>query len=421
MAGSNQLSEKYHEFIYNWNDPMKKDLPFPELNDESLRDGVQSPSVHEPPLELKLKFIERMIALKIDAADIGFPGAHDKMFNDCVAIGKYIRENNLPLSPNCAARTSINDIKPIIDVAAKAEIELEAAIFVGSSQIRQFIENWDQEYLINLTEKAVTYAIDNGLSCFFVTEDTTRANPDFLEKLYLTAIEAGASRVCISDTVGYSTPSGVRKIVSFMRNLIRETKEEVKLDWHGHNDRGLGLVNALVAADSGVDRIHGTALGIGERSGNTPMDLLIVNLFLEGFKYEGDTQAIIPYCKHAAKMFGIKIPHSYPVAGIDAFRTATGVHANAVIKARKHKDEWLANLIYSGVPAHIFGRDQTIEVGPVSGQSNVVYWLERHGYDGSDTGLVEHICSLAKNRRRIFTNEEIRLVVINYKKSNEQK
>ena len=421
MAGSNQLPEKYHEMIFNWNDSLKKDLPFPELNDESLRDGVQSPSVYEPPLELKLKFIDRMIDLKIDAADIGFPGAHDKMFNDCVAISKYIRENDLPLSPNCAARSSINDIKPIIDVAAKAEVKLEAAIFIGSSQIRRFIENWDQKYLLDLAEKAIAYAIDNDLSCFFVTEDTTRANPDFLEKLYLTAIEAGASRVCISDTVGHSTPVGVRKIVDFMKNLIKDTKEEIKLDWHGHDDRGLALVNALVAAECGVDRIHGTALGIGERCGNTPMDLLIVNLFLEGYKYEGDTKAIIPYCNQAAKMFGVKIPHSYPVVGQDAFRTATGVHANAVIKAKKRNDEWLTDLIYSGVPAHIFGRDQTIEVGPVSGQSNVVYWLERHGYDGTDTLLVDHICSLAKNRRRIFTNEEIRLIVINYRKSKEQK
>src|SRR5580765_4643806 len=217
----------------------------------------------------------------------------------------------------------------------------------------------------------------------YVTEDTTRADPEMLRRLFTTAINCGASRLCICDTVGHATPDGARAVVSFVRRLVDSTSADVRIDWHGHCDRGLGVVNSISAAAAGANRLHGTALGVGERVGNTQMDLLLVNLQLMGW-IDRDLSSLQEYCETVSRACGVRIPHNYPVVGGDAFRTATGVHAAAVIKAYKKNDIELANAVYSGVPSHVFGLQQIIDIGPMSGKSNVLFWLEERGLPVSD-------------------------------------
>ncbi len=397
------------DLIYDWNclpgsfDYTKLHV---ELDDETLRDGLQNPSVKDPPLAQKCELLHLMVELGIQAADIGLPGAGPRAQEAVLGIAREIVDNDLPIAANCAARTVKADIAPIAEVSQTTGLRLEVGAFIGSSPIRRYAEGWGSSMMRRATEEAVTFAVSEGLDVMYVTEDTTRARPETLRELYTTAIECGARRICLADTVGHATPRGVRELVRFVRELVREAGEDVKIDWHGHRDRGLGLANCLAAIEEGVDRIHATALGIGERVGNAEMDLLLVNLKLLG-AHEGDLTRLPEYCRLAARMCDVSVPHNYPVVGADAFRTGTGVHASAIIKAIRMGDRWLEDRVYSGVPASEFGLRQTIEISPVSGLSNVRYWLEENGYDPEDERLCAAVFDLAKRSDHTLTEAEI--------------
>jgi 2-isopropylmalate synthase len=285
-------------------------------------------------------------------------------------------------------------------------LAIEAATFIGSSPIRRYAEDWTVDFLLRTTEHAVTFARKLGLPVMYVTEDTTRCDPDTVKKLYTTGIRCGAEAIVVCDTVGHVTPHGVRALLKFVREeIIHPAGGKIRLDWHGHRDRGLGLANSLAAFAAGADQVHGCALGIGERVGNTEIDLVLVNLRLAG-AIDRDLTRLGEYVEKISRATGVPIPPNYPVAGRDAFRTATGVHAAAVIKAYHKNDVKLANSVYSGVPSHYFGRDQVIEIGPMSGKSNVIYWLEKRGLAASDE-LVERIFAAAKQSDRLLTEEEL--------------
>jgi 2-isopropylmalate synthase len=251
----------------------------------------------------------------------------------------------------------------------------------------------------------VTYAVSNGLPVMYVTEDTVRARPEQLKQLFLAAIRCGAKRLCLCDTVGHATPTGAANVVRFAAEVVKESGAEVGLDWHGHCDRGLAVVNTLAAIRAGATRVHGCAIGIGERVGNTPMDQLLVNLRLLGW-IDNDLTALPEYCERVSAATGVPIPPNYPVVGRDAFRTGTGVHAAAVIKAYKKGEDWLADRVYSGVPASWVGRRQEIEVGPMSGESNVVYWLQSRGIEPT-AERVQAVFQRAKSVDRVLTDQEI--------------
>lgn len=406
------------DLIYDWNVQGSQQIPPRrgiELDDETLRDGLQSPSVRSPSIDQKLHILHCIAGLGIQAADIGLPGAGPQVKRDVSVLAREIRDCRLALQPNCAARTMRVDIDPIAEVSMEAGVAIEAAIFIGSSPIRQYAEDWTVERMVEQSSDAVSYAGHQGLPVMYVTEDTTRANPETLRRLYGAAIGAGAERICLADTVGHATPEGVWNLVRFVRELIDEMGANVRLDWHGHNDRGLGLINALTAIYAGVDRVHGTALGIGERVGNSPIDQILVNLKLMGW-IENDLSQLGPYCDYVAESTGVSIPANYPVLGCDAYRTGTGVHAAAVVKAMRKGDEWLANRVYSSVPAEYFGRRQIIEVGPMSGQSNVVYWLEEHGIE-ADPALVETVFSACKGASALLGEADIRTIVRSWQAS----
>ncbi len=403
------MDENLHDLIYDWNlateRPLRTGDRKIEFDDETLRDGLQSPSVTDPTLEEKIRILHFMNDIGVDSADIGLPGAGPHVQRSVERLAREIVDQKLRVAANCAARTHENDIRPIAEISQRVGIPIEACTFIGSSPIRQFAEEWDLDWIIEQSTKAVRFAVSEGLPVMYVTEDTTRAKPDDVAKLYTAAIDAGAKRVCVCDTVGHATPWGVRNLIKFVRQVVNRANPEVKIDWHGHSDRGLGVINSIAALEAGADRVHGCAMGIGERVGNTPIDLLMVNLELMGW-IDNDLRQLPDYVHFVSNATKVPLSDQYPVIGRDAFRTGTGVHAAAIIKARKKGSEWLADRVYSGVPAGMFGLEQIIEVGPMSGLSNVVYWLATHGYP-QDEPLVKEIFQRAKSTNRILTDEEL--------------
>ena len=396
------------ELIYDWNiaGEVWDQPPFRiQFDDETLRDGLQSPSVLTPTIGQKIELLHLMDKLGIDTADIGLPGAGPHVVRDVTALAQEIVSAKLSISANCAARTMVKDIEPVVDISQKVGLPIEVCTFIGSSPIRQYAENWNEQIMLEHTREAVTFAVTHGLQVMYVTEDTIRAHPATLRRLFLTAIECGARRLCLCDTVGHATPSGVRNLLGFTNEVVQESGVRVGIDWHGHSDRGLGVINSIAAIAAGADRIHGCALGIGERVGNTPMDQLLVNLRLMGW-IENDLSALPDYARVVSESCEVPIPVNYPVVGRDAFRTGTGVHAAAVIKAYKKGDAWLADRVYSGVPASMVGREQEIEVGPMCGLSNVVFWLEHHGYKADDA-VVQAVFKAAKASPRVLTDSEV--------------
>ena len=401
------------ELIHDWNTAKDAEIPPGRrvaLNDETLRDGLQNPSVQDPTIEQKIEILHLMEALAIDTVNIGLPGAGPRAYADTEALAREIVTARMKIRPNCAARTHKNDIRPIVEISQKVGLKLEAATFIGSSPIRRMVEDWTVEHLKRITEEAVSFAVAEGLPVMYVTEDTIRTDPETVKDLYTTAIRCGARAAVLCDTVGHATPRGAHNLVTFfIENVVKPSGEQIRVDWHGHNDRGLSIGNSLAAIAAGADQVHCAALALGERVGNTPMELMLVNLRLMGLINQ-DLSRLMEYSQAVSNATHMPIPHNYPVIGRDAFRTATGVHAAAIVKAYKKNDHDLANAVYSGVPSHLFGLEQIIEIGPLSGRSNVIYWLEKRGIAATDE-RVDRIFFAAKQAQRILTEEEILALV----------
>src|SRR5271166_2444937 len=400
------------ELIYDWNKNHPPGLKPPGpvlLNDESLRDGLQSPSVRDPSISEKIEILHLMESLGINSLDLGLPGAGPRAVEHVTALAREIVAHKMKIRPYCAARTHENDIRPIAEITQKTGLPIEVASFLGSSPIRRFTEGWSIDFLLETTEKAVKYAVSLGLDVMYVTEDTTRCDPETVKQLNTAAIRNGARAIVLCDTAGHATPMGTVALVKFVvEEVIKPVGEKIRLDWHGHCDRGLAVANSMAALVAGADCVHATALGIGERVGNTQMDQMLVNLKLMGIAPwdRQDLTQLKRYCEAVSVATGVPIPANYPVVGEDAFRTATGVHASAVIKAYKRKDIELANAVYSGVPSHYFGLEQTINIGPMSGKSNVLFWLEHRGLPATED-VVERIYKCAKSSDHTLSDAEI--------------
>lgn len=398
--------------IYDWNavgsapKPLRKVM----VTDETLRDGLQSPSVKNPSIEQKIELIDLMVAVGIDKADVGLAGASAHQKEHVHELFKHVLDKKYPIKIGSAGRTVVADIEGMVDISQKLGAPLQADLFLGCSPIRQYTEGWDIKHLLGVAKTAIEYAHKNGLTIMFVTEDTTRGKPEDVRDLYKQAIELGVEAICLSDTVGHATPHGAAELVKFCRKLTEECgRPEVLIDWHGHNDRGLAIANCLAALTAGADRVHGTAVGIGERVGNAMVDQILVNLKLLGW-IERDLTKLREFCEKAATYCGVEIPYNYPVMGNDAFETGTGVHAAAVLKALRKGENWLADRVYSSVPAADYGREQTVRIGPMSGKANVIWWLERHGY-GADDDKVQLLLNHAKQLHRNLNDEEVKALL----------
>jgi len=397
------------ELIHDWNAtgaPSRPAHPV-QVSDETLRDGVQSASVKEPSTEARREVLSLMDRLGVGAASLGMPCTGERGFQHSLALARHVREARLKLEPYCAGRTVVEDLAPIAEVAQRSGVPLVVHTFVGASAIREWTEGWDEGFLRRATRRAIQFARKQGLDVAFVTEDTTRSSPERLEGLFRTAVDAGATRLVLCDTVGHASPDGARALVRWTRRLLDGWGlSDVRLEWHGHNDRGLALPCALAALEAGCHRAHGCGLGVGERAGNAPLDLLLLNLSLLGWA-EVDLGALLPYVRGVSAALGVPIPRNYPLAGEDAFRTSTGVHAAAILKARARGDTWLEDRVYSAVPAAALGLRQTIEVGPMSGRANVRAWLEAEGVPVTEA-LCRAVLRAARASPGRLSDEELR-------------
>ncbi|HEY1925406.1 MAG TPA: LeuA family protein [Candidatus Acidoferrum sp.] len=397
------------EYIYDWNVATPPAIPPGTrvlLNDETLRDGLQNPSVHDPTIEEKIELLHLIESLGIESLNIGLPGAGPRAVEHVEALAREIATHRMKIRPNCAARTVEADIRPIAEISQRVGIAIEAATFLGSSPIRRLVEDWTVDHLERTTEKAVKFAVDHNLPSMYVTEDTVRTDRDTIKRLYTTAIRTGASAIVLCDTVGHATPQGAYNLIKFAADeIVQPSGQNIRIDWHGHNDRGLAVANSLAAVAAGAHQIHGAANSLGERVGNTPMELMLVNLRLLGL-IDRDLSRLKEYCEKVAVATRTTIPPNYPVIGHDAFRTATGVHAAAIVKAFHSKNPELADIVYSGVPSSLFGLSQIIEIGPMSGKSNVLFWLERHKILANDA-VVNRILDAAKQSSCILSEDEL--------------
>jgi 2-isopropylmalate synthase len=403
----NDLSERLAEtLIFDWNSRGAREPSTlaVTLLDETLRDGLQSPSIHYPTLVEKLEGLGLMDRLGIEFANLGLPSASPRAFSEALAMCREITARPLGIRAVCAGRTVAQDVAAIIEVSQRAGVEVEASLFIGSSPIRAVAEDWNLDLLLSRSKEAIDMARRANLPVTFVTEDTTRSSPETLRALFTLAAERGATRMCLCDTVGFCTPQGVAALTRFTRETVGP---QLGIDWHGHNDRGLALPNALAAISAGADRIHATALGVGERVGNTAMELLLLNLALSGSARTLDNVA--DYCAHFSRTLGIDVPDNHPLVGKNAFRTATGVHAAAIAKAEA-KSKWLGDHVYGVVAASSVGQKQAICVGQMSGSWNVEYWLKTQGIEATES-LVRVILAHAKNAEHVLSDEELLSVV----------
>lgn len=395
--------------IAQWNDlvpVLSQAATRVSVHDETLRDGLQSPSVRQPRLDQKLALLARMDRLGLDSADIGMPVSNDRVRRDVATLVAEAASNRMRIALSCAARSTSADVTAVASVVQDAGIAVRAMIFIGTSSLRGQAEQWTAAEMTKKVHDAVDLARREGMPVCVVTEDTTRSPLDTVLDVYTAGLDAGAERVCICDTVGYATPWSTTGIVTCIRRgLARRGFPAAAIEWHGHNDRGLSIANSLSALAAGADCVHGTALGVGERAGNTPLEQLLPNLADLGWR-PGDCTALPEYCAAAADACGITVPANQPFVGADAFRTATGVHAAAIRKAALRGDTWLAERVYSGIPASAVGREQTIEVGPGSGKANVLHWLVEHDIAPSPP-LVQAIMRAAAATNRVLPEREL--------------
>jgi 2-isopropylmalate synthase len=409
-----------NDLIFDWAAAGPRRVEWPRhvmIDDETLRDGLQSPSVADPDLEVKVRVLHLMESLGIETADVGLPGAGTRQREAVLRICREISGQRLRIRANCAARTLKVDIEPIAQAAQLSGVPIEACLFIGSSPIRQYAEEWELNQILLHSREAIAFAVREGLEVMYVTEDTIRSSPDHLRVLFTAAVDAGARRLCLCDTCGAATPASVYNLVRWVQGLLLELgTPEIGIDWHGHRDRGLDLANTLAAIEAGASRVHGTALGIGERVGNTPIEQLLVNCKLLGFR-DDDLSRLPEYIDSVAQATRVPVPVNAPIVGRDAFRTATGVHAAAVVKAQARGMDWLADRVYSGVPAAWVGRTQEIEIGPMSGNSNVQYYLASRGLTNTPE-ITRAILDAAKKSPRLLNEGEVLEIVRQHRRGS---
>lgn len=377
--------------------------------DETLRDGLQAPSVRNLTLNQKITMIEHMVRSGVRAADLGFPGSDPAALRECIEIAKWIVATGYPLVQAYAGRTHPSDIDAICEIAQACGVVVEAYIFIGISPIRQYVEQWDIAQIQQKIRKSVAQCRREGVEFVLVLEDTIRCTPQVLRRIYDVAVELGIRRVALCDTVGAALPSGTESLIHWSNSYFSYRGHPVALEWHGHNDRGLALINSLTAHALGCARVHGTILGIGERAGNASLDLLMLNSHLdEHAKY--DLVALREYCEYAAQVLGVGIPGNYPAMGENVFQTSAGVHASAIFKAHEKGSLPIKDAVYSGVPASLLGREQEILVDSSSGAINVKYWLLINGYECENEDVIKQVLARAKASCQPLTDEQIRRV-----------
>ncbi len=393
--------------LYDWNAPPTGRRAI-DVADATFSDGVQSPSVIDPSQPDKRRLLARMSELGLRSASIGVPGMGPRQFADALDLARELMRGQWPIDASCGVRASVKDVATALDVRERSGLDVELAIAVPASPIRLEAEGITLDRLQEVTETAIAFAVRAGARVAGVLEDASRTPPEVLAVLIRHLLALGASAIRVCDSVGHAMPDGTRALIRFATEQVKgRGGRAIRVEWQGQQDRGMALANALAAVDAGADRVLASALGLGERSGTVPMELLLTNLRLAG-RWPHTLGALAEYCETAAAAFGVRIAPAHAVVGADAFRTGTGSHATALVKALRAGDRWLADNVCTGVPASLVGAESRIDVSPVSGLSNVRWWLSQHGYDPTDLVLMRELLLAVKQTQRVASDDELR-------------
>jgi 2-isopropylmalate synthase len=362
--------------LYSWSSqreissPLRTPQVHVEIDDETWRDGMQGTQTERhPDTEERREYL--VFAGKngfIEHADIGFPGSGIKHRNEMVNLINSLEEKKAGITLSAAGRGSAkDDIRAILEVSSRTGYPLEGDLFLDTSEIRAKVEGWDRTEKLKSLKDNISLLKKEGLPVMFVLERATTTSPKELYDPLMMAIDLGVDRICIADTQGIITPQGVSNIFRWVINEIGENNKDLKLDFHEHNDLGMGIANCLVAAAEGVDRLHATARGIGERAGNVNLEQLLVVLSAKGYR-KTDVRKIRDFAEMSASMLGLEISKYEPIIGENSMETASGVHASAYGKSELHE-----NLppIYFPFDLKDTGSKAVVKIGPSGGIANV--------------------------------------------------
>jgi 2-isopropylmalate synthase len=356
----------------------------------------------------KRRLLVLMSELGLRSAALGYPGSGPRQFADALALAREVMRAQMPIDASCSARASVKDVATVLDVIERSGLDVEVAVSLSVSPIMLGAEGITIDRVQEAADASISFAVRAGARVVAVIEDASRTPPEMLAVLIRHVLSLGATAIQVSDSVGQSTPEGTRALLRFVSEQVKvRSGRTVRVDWHGQQDRGLALANALAATEAGADRVLASALGLGERCGTVPLELLLTNLRLIG-RWPHTLNALQEYCESAAAAFGVAIAPAHAVIGADAFRIGSGAHATAMVKALRSGDRSLADVVCSAVPASLVGAEPRVDVSPVSGLSNVRWWLAQHGYDPGDLVLMRELLLAVKHTQRVASDDELR-------------
>ena len=333
--------------------------------DTTLRDGEQTPGVSLSP-EKKLNIAKKLDVLGIDAIETGFPVISDGERESV----KMITNENLKAELCGLARTNKKDI--------------DAAIDSGLDYIHTFIPTSDiqLEYKLKMTRdealgkaiEAVEYGKSHGLQVEFSAEDATRTDREFLKQVFGEVAKAGADRIDIPDTVGYSTPQYIGQIT---KDAIDVTNLPISV--HCHNDFGLAVANAISGIQAGAQCAHVTINGIGERAGNASLEELVMALnslqFEQKWETNINTKLLYDTSRYVSKLIGISVQPNKAIVGENAFGHESGIHTHGVLNNP---------LTYEPISPEIVGRTRWLQVGKHAGIHGMNAMLKEYGIEPND-------------------------------------
>ncbi len=394
-----------NQLLYSWNPPAKSGLENVEIEDDTLRDGLQGAFVRKPTVDEKIELFTLSSAIGCQHAVVGFPASSPQEMADSRRIVQAIQERGLKQQPWMLSRALVSDLEPIIALQRESDIPIGAAFFMGTSPLRRVVEKWDWDQVLRNVETAVAYCVENGVPFSLSIEDASRTPPEELRQLIQIGAKANGFSISICDTVGESTPDGAAQLVRFTREEIAKENADTRVLWHGHNDRGMAVANSAAAAEAGARIIGGSFLGIGERTGNAALEQVILYLYQNGAT-QWRIDHLVNYCEKLSEYTNTPISNEMPLIGSQAFATCTGTHSAAVLKARAISVDY-EDYIFSAVPASKLGLPQNIMIGPTSGLANARHVLQRLELPSDDqaaSALLEH----AKGKNSWVQHNEIK-------------
>jgi len=344
--------------------------------DTTLRDGEQSPGVALSP-ENKLNIAKKLDELGVDAIETGFPVISE---GEQKAI-KMITQANLSAELCGLARTNQQDIDAVVDCGLKY-----VHTFIATSDIHlQYKLHLSQDQALAKAVESVEYAKSRGLQVEFSAEDATRTDRGFLKKIFTAVTKAGADRIDIPDTVGYSTPQYIAEIT---KDAIEATKLPISM--HCHNDFGLAVANAISGIQAGAQCAHVTINGIGERAGNASLEELVMALqclkFDQSWETGIKTELLYETSKYVSKLAGMPVQPNKAIIGENAFGHESGIHTHGVLSNP---------LTYEPISPEIVGRNRWLQVGKHAGAHGIYAMLDDYGVQ-PDKNQLKKILEMVK-------------------------